>query len=53
MVRQKHSINPWFPVILLAGWLAMVSPVAGGEIIEIGNFQVELLNIGESATGGN
>ena len=52
MVRKKHNINRWLPVILLAGWLAMVLPAAGGEIIEIGNFQVELLNIGESATGG-
>lgn len=52
MVRKKHNINPWLPVILLAGWLVLVSPAAGGEIIEIGNFQVELLNVGESATGG-
>lgn len=52
MVRKKHNINRWLPFILLAGWLALVSPAAGGEIIEIGNFQVELLNIGESATGG-
>ena len=52
MRRKTQIINNWLPVILIAGWLAMVSPAVGGEILEIGNFQVDLLNAGESATGG-